>query len=248
MSKQNRIFVTLLIILSLFAFSYGTLSTYYQFFPFHQLVFITNYFNRKPVQDNILTEYPHYKDRISLFKLFTSTAKNVMIGDSITEYTEWGELFPTSAVLNRGIGSDTTYGVLKRLDSIINTKADNAFIMLGINDIAKNRSVENICEDYIQIITILEQNNVQPIIQSTLYVSTKYTPPLNKPIGEINSDVERLNTRLEQYCKRNNIVFINLNDELSENMTLKEEFTNDGVHLNGDGYNIWKRKISNLLH
>ncbi len=79
----------------------------------------------------MLAQYPYWKARTTLFSSFHSTAKNVMIGDSLTNYGEWHEIFPETSIVNRGIVGDTTYGVIRRLDSIINTKPDNAFIMLG---------------------------------------------------------------------------------------------------------------------
>ncbi len=248
-NHRNRTFLAFLVI-SFLSFSYGVLSTQYHFFPFRQLIFIKSLITVKSLNpDDMLTEYPTWKARTSLFSSFHSTTKNVMIGDSITEEGEWHEIFPETSILNRGIGSDTTYGVLKRLDSIINTQPDTAFIMLGINDIIKHRPIATVVKDYIQIITILQSSKITPIIQSTLYVSSSCNTTGQKMTNnEINNAVKKLNVELNEYANINNIVFVNLNDELSTNGTLKCEFTYDGVHLNGDGYKIWKSKISNLLH
>ena len=46
----------------------------------------------------------------------------VMIGDSLTDGAEWREIFPDQKIVNRGIDSDTTDGVLARLDEIVSIK------------------------------------------------------------------------------------------------------------------------------
>ncbi len=59
-----------------------------------------------------------------------------MIGDSLTEQGLWSEMFPEHTIANRGVGSDTTADVLARMDTILATKPERAFIMLGVNDLA----------------------------------------------------------------------------------------------------------------
>ena len=46
----------------------------------------------------------------------------VFVGDSLTERVKWNELFPHLQTKNRGISSDTTEGVLARLDSVVQTE------------------------------------------------------------------------------------------------------------------------------
>src|SRR5271165_261445 len=59
-----------------------------------------------------------YKDvRRGLFALSKmQTASIVMLGDSLTEGGPWLELTGCPSIVNRGIGGDTTKGVLGRLD------------------------------------------------------------------------------------------------------------------------------------
>src|SRR5262249_13245023 len=43
----------------------------------------------------------------------------IMLGDSITAQGEWAELFPRAKILNLGLGSDTSAGLLNRLRDVI---------------------------------------------------------------------------------------------------------------------------------
>src|SRR3954464_460041 len=61
----------------------------------------------------------YWRERTSLFRVIGQKAEVVMIGDSLTDGGEWAELFPQQDIVNRGIDSDTTHGVLARLDTLL---------------------------------------------------------------------------------------------------------------------------------
>ncbi|HEY8037559.1 MAG TPA: GDSL-type esterase/lipase family protein [Methylobacter sp.] len=194
------------------------------------------------IPDETLIDTPAWRERSSHFSLLQAKAKIVMIGDSITNNAEWSELFPKVSIVNRGIPGDTTYGVLRRMDSILSLKPKLAFIMLGINDIYADRPVDRILNDYIAIIERLQESNISPVIQSTLFVSKKQ--PRHQVI---NREVQKLNDSLEGYATEHKLLFINLNQSLSDDHRLRKELTSDGIHINGEGYQIWKCKISGYV-
>lgn len=231
-------FVVFSLVCLVFFFSWGVLSTYYRFFPFQQIVFIKRLVAGKTNKVYAGDVTPVYEIRADFFSSVHTNAKNVMVGDSLTHFAEWHELFPGASILNRGIGRDTTSGVLKRLDSIIAARPENAFVMLGINEILGNRPEEEILRDYVGILKILQSSKITPIVESTLYVVKGY------PDSErVNAEVKRLNDDLLAYAGTNNMVFVNLNDGLSAGGNLRENLSIDGVHLNWDGYKIWKSAI-----
>ena len=228
----------LLVLTSVF-YVFGAITVHYKLFPFQQILELKNYINKSPVLQN-----PHYVDRTSQFNILSSSNKNfkvVMIGDSITSGGEWHELLDYSLVQNRGIGSDTTNGVLNRLDSI-NGNIEKSFIMIGINDIAMGKSINEIYDNYSKIIDQLNSRNIEVFIQSVLYVAKKY--PNSK---EINSKVLELNNRLIELANDKNIKFIELNLILSEDKFLKEKYQNDGIHLNGEAYQLWANEIKTFV-
>ena len=66
------------------------------------------------------------------------TGKIVFLGNSITEMGDWKKLTGDSTVINRGIGGDITFGILQRLDEVLNRKPSKIFLLIGINDIGKD--------------------------------------------------------------------------------------------------------------
>ncbi len=59
--------------------------------------------------------------------------KVLFIGDSLTEWFKLEKYFPDVDIINEGIAGDTTYGVLERLDKVIDISVDMIFLMIGIN-------------------------------------------------------------------------------------------------------------------
>jgi len=187
---------------------------------------------------NILAyENTYYLHKVSQFELLTSSkdAKIMMLGDSITERGLWSELTSSSNIINRGISGDTTLGVLNRLD-MLNPNLEKAYVMIGVNDLFKGRSVNYIFKNYIKIIAILKKKNIEPIIESCLFVGS------NLP-NSYNIKIKKLNLLLLKYAKKNKISFIDLNTKLSPEGYLSYKYSLDGVHLNANGYALWLKEL-----
>src|SRR5262249_25368365 len=77
----------------------------------------------------------------------------VMLGDSITAWTDWNALLPSFDVANHGVSGDTTQGVLRRIDSIVAMHPRCIAVMIGINDLLhEQRSVQQILQNYTAIV------------------------------------------------------------------------------------------------
>jgi lysophospholipase L1-like esterase len=166
----------------------------------------------------------------------------VMLGDSITEGTNWNKLLNRKDIANFGIGGDRASYLPYRLSDVYLAKPRKCFLMIGINDFAGNDSVENVFGNYISIIEDIKKHNIEIIIQSTLYMSRK----ASRWEG-INKKVNSLNELLKEYCIENNMIFLNINETLSKNKILEEKNTPDGIHLNKTGYEKWKKILIEYL-
>jgi lysophospholipase L1-like esterase len=182
----------------------------------------------------------YYEHKVSQFKeLSKQSNKNiVMIGDSITDRGLWCELANRNDIINRGISGDTTSGVLNRLNNL-NPNLQQAFVMIGINDLLRGQSVEYIFNNYKIIIIKLKVLGIKPIIQSTLYIRTR--------TNIINQKVKKLNNLLLEYTKKNKIEFIDLNTKLAPNKVLLKKYSLDGLHLNGQGYILWSKILKRYI-
>ncbi|MGL1204457.1 GDSL-type esterase/lipase family protein [Vibrio parahaemolyticus] len=228
----KKIFVCLI---SLVSFIYGGISVHFKIFPYAQVVAVKNMINPAPKRSDYNM---YYYIKNSFFDANKENSDIVMIGDSITDIAEWGSLFHEVKISNRGINSDTTAGILNRMDSIYSTNAEKGFIMVGFNDFYHGATVDDVFNNYNKIIVGLINNGIKPYIQSTLL-------SLNP---EINKKIVKLNYRLENYATKNGIVFINLNTSLSSKGSLIEDYTLDGVHLTGSAYKVWANAIKEYIY
>ncbi|MFC1819385.1 GDSL-type esterase/lipase family protein [Thermodesulfobacteriota bacterium] len=166
----------------------------------------------------------------------------VMLGDSITAFVNWRDLLSRYDVANRGVGGDTTEGIINRLSDIYELSPEICFIMVGINDLAHGLSVSIVFMNYKKILKELKNKGITPIIQSTLYYSE--TRP-NWSL--INNKVDDLNKMLKEYALKEGIIFIDVNNELSRGGALDSIYTPDGVHLGCNGYVKWRDLILSTL-
>jgi len=248
-AKKNRIWWISILFVAIIAYGFGLITVKYRIFPYKQIKYIKNFIvaykesgdkrnSLKAGKKEIYKNY--YFDKKSFFEVNGSKADIVMIGDSITDGAEWSELFPNISIVNRGIGGDTTRGVLNRMETIYSTNAKKAFVMIGVNDLGENISVDETLSNYEKIITKLKQHRITPYIQSVLFVGDKYAYK--------NNDISKLNLKLKEFSEKENVIFIDLNKVLSENGKLRKSYSSkDNIHLNGEGYYIWKNSIKKYI-
>jgi lysophospholipase L1-like esterase len=188
----------------------------------------------------------YYIDRVTTFtNLENNKGEIIFLGDSLIDICEWNELFNNSLVKNRGISGDTTYGVLNRLDEITEAQPDKVFIMMGINDIGKCRTTQSIIEDYGKVINKIKIDSPN----TKIYVNSVL--PINKEIFITHTKIEEileLNNALNKLCDQTGVKYINLYPLFvtAENK-LNPKYTTGGIHLNGQGYLIWKEAVKDFL-
>ncbi|MEK9136523.1 MAG: GDSL-type esterase/lipase family protein [Bacteroidota bacterium] len=192
---------------------------------------------------------PHYDHRKSLFSLMTPTQRDIVfLGDSITEGCNWSELFRNPRIKNRGIGGDTSDGVLKRLNQIIAGQPQQVFLMVGINDLWNGDPVENVAENIRQILACCKRTSpaTKVFIQSVLPMNGTWSS-IPKRIPTVNARVVVLNNKLRALASEFQQPYIDLHSLFSRDDQLDPNYTHDGLHLNGTAYMVWKSAIENLV-
>lgn len=190
----------------------------------------------------------YYDQKLSFFEKSTVISPDIVwLGDSITDGCEWAELFSNKKCLNRGISADNTFGILNRLYEIVKRKPKKIFIMIGINDIAKEIPDTIILKNYQRIIDTLKIK----LPFTKIYFQSLL--PTNNNFSEFKNHQNKtqhilyVNEHLEKICKQNKILFVNLyNFFIDNDGKLSAHFTNDGLHLTGDGYKKWKEILQQL--
>lgn len=238
--RSRNTLVIVVCVSMMFSFIYGVVTVKYQIFPYEQLRAIKQIASPIPSQNTTYSDYFYHKK--TFFEQHGGHEYDVVfIGDSITDGAEWEDLFPSLKIANRGIGGDRTDGVLKRLDSIYSTNARKAFIMIGINDFASGKEVNDVIKNYKSIIGKLIDHKMQVYIQSTI-LAGKRRKYLNIKIIALNNLLKKIAEETES------VTYIDLNVGLAKASLLDSMYSRDDVHLNGVGYAVWKNLIKRYLH
>ncbi|MFI5157457.1 MAG: family 20 glycosylhydrolase [Sphingobacteriales bacterium] len=186
-----------------------------------------------------------YQQRSSLFRVLPETKNDIIfLGNSITNGSEWGELFGDQTIKNRGISGDVTAGVLNRLDEVTSRKPSKVFLLIGVNDLAAGHAPDSVVKNIFLIADRIhrETPGTQLYVQSMLPVNNTF----NKFPSHVNKEeqIKQTDLLLEKGATAHQYTFINLYPSFTNaQQQLDTAFTNDGLHEKGRGYMLWKHLI-----
>lgn len=168
------------------------------------------------------------------------TGKIMFLGNSITEMGDWKKVTGDTTVINRGIGGDITFGVLKRLKDVTDRKPSKLFILLGINDIGKDIPDAVIADNYLKIVKEIHTKcpGTKIYVQSVL--------PLNPTLPHFPQHYDKeehvlsVNKLLQANANVGNYTFVDIfHLFLDANQRLDSKYTFEGLHLRPEAYVIW---------
>ena len=216
-------------------------------------------FFKKEIDYSKITEYDREKKNKKenyriLNKEYAIKNQTVLLGDSITDFFNWYELFydfskiSGQAVYNRGISGDTTDRLLERLnENVLNIEPKNIVLLIGTNDIGRglplSMSVENVSK------IIENTKKVCPDINFILQA----VYPINRGMRDkfekrSNEKIDIMNKEFIKLSEKYDCVWLDITDKLKdETGNLKKEYTYDGLHLNANAYKIVAENIIPLL-
>jgi lysophospholipase L1-like esterase len=192
----------------------------------------------------------YYDQRKSLFELLPDTKNEIVfLGNSITDGSEWSELIQNPHAKNRGISGDTSEGVLSRLYQVTRVEPAKVFLLIGINDLAKNISPDTVYINICKIVSTIRTKSPK----TKVYVQSIF--PVNNTFKTFASHTSRtpqvldLNDRLKKICPKLGATYVDVFSELKNpnDDLLNPMYTNDGLHLLGEGYKVWVKVIKPYL-
>lgn len=183
---------------------------------------------------------PNRERRRSFFACFPIERGDVVfLGDSLTASAQWSEMFPGTPVRNRGIGGDTTATVLERIDQIADGAPGKVLLMIGTNDLGTGVPHARIVANYAAILDRLAAGSpgAAVVVQSVL------------PRGpEFVARVTSLNAALARLARERGCAFLDLTTVFAEpDGSIAARFSNDRLHLLGEGYVAWRRAIAAVV-
>ncbi|MCB2220101.1 MAG: sialate O-acetylesterase [Bacteroidetes bacterium] len=177
------------------------------------------------------------------------TNEIVFLGNSITSGFMVEEFFPDQRVKNRGVWGDQTIDMLNRLDEVIESKPVKVFILAGINDIVREIPLDETIQNMEKMILRIQSDSpetkiyIQSILPLTRHASQYYF----KDSEAAYHKIKIANKRLQQLCAVRNVKYINLSEAFMKDNELNAIYSWDGIHINGRGFLVWYKQITDFV-
>ena len=181
-----------------------------------------------------------YVELVNKFKAEPKSKKDyIFLGNSITAGTDWAKLLNLPQAKNRGISGDISFGVLDRLQDIIDGKPAKIFILIGINDISRNIPDSVILKNYKTVVNRIRTGSKK----TKIYFNTLL--PVNSSFDRFKNHYGKdehilwLNSEIKKLAAKN-VTVIDLYSQFTDkDNRLRAELTKDGLHLIPDGFKVW---------
>lgn len=130
--------------------------------------------------------------------------------------------------------------ILYRLDMVEKLEPGKVFLLAGVNNVSRGHYEETISEYYSLILQDLRDMGCTVYVQSIL--------PVRDPSNVDNGRIDIANEIIEELAVEYECEFIDIHSAfIDENGEMKEELTKDGVHLNENGYAVWREQIEKYV-
>ncbi|RRA98001.1 GDSL-type esterase/lipase family protein [Larkinella rosea] len=188
-----------------------------------------------------------YKARVDLFRSLPHSRKDVVfLGNSLTFWADWSDMLGDTRYKNRGIPGDMTFGVLERLDEVIQGKPAKVFILIGINDLARNVPDSIIVRNYRRMVRRIKTGSPKTRIYFQTLLPTNDSFQKLKSHYNKEEHIRFLNSTLKEMAATESFEVIDLHPHfVDETGKLRKEYTWDGVHLTLAGNRKWAEVLSN---
>jgi len=167
----------------------------------------------------------------------------VFFGDSITDFWRLNEYFPDRDFVNRGISGQITGEMLGRMKAdVIDLHPEAVVILAGTNDLGRNIPLTVIENNYLMMVDLASLYKIKVIFASVLPVSDYHKN--DNPSYERTKDrpplfINALNEWIGKLCAQRNLTYLDYYTSLVDpSGHLKEDLSDDGLHLNSKGYRI----------
>lgn len=181
------------------------------------------------------------QNNVRSIEVQASKEKIVFAGDSITDFYDLGQYYQydNKILVNSGVSGYKTTNIIKKFKNLIEQhQADKLFLMIGTNDLGGGTDRDEVISNIKNIIEMTKSQSPD----TKIYLESIYPVNLSKRSStekRNNEDIRYINIQLKKYCEENDITYLEVYSLLADsNGELKDEYTEDGLHLNNAGYDV----------
>lgn len=195
-----------------------------------------------------------YRQAVSIHDLTPVEEGDVVfMGDSHAAQGHWSEFFGTTRVRNRGISGDNTEGVLRRLEPVLAGSPSALFLFIGSNDVNERYKGLSVDETVANVERILSEARASSPQTEVFLLSA---PPKSRNTTLNATETPLAHALSERYASLEfeaGAVYVDILGALTDSGgSLRVDYTEDGGHLNGAGYeavvNVLRAHVESALN
>ncbi|MEA5451402.1 GDSL-type esterase/lipase family protein [Leptolyngbya sp. CCNP1308] len=177
--------------------------------------------------------------------------QTILLGDSLTLWFPANMLPGRRTWLNQAISGEKSTGLRDRLYLLDQTSPEAVFIMVGINDLIWGGSEADLVYNVRKIVNYLHQTHPQTrvVVQSILpHGGEMATWEGRDRLVKVAPDqIRTVNGQLKAVAIETGAEFLDLYPLfVNGEGYLRADLTTDGLHLNQDGYMVWRTALALL--
>lgn len=174
------------------------------------------------------------------------TMNNILfLGDSITEGFDFKKHLPEYHISNKGIWGVSSQELYDKIDKLwFKNSFKQVFLCVGTNDLTRKIPHGTILANLVHIYLKCLEYNKGNITQ--FYFASVF--PVKKLENRDNDDVDELNHKIHIQATRMGCDYLHLNPFFKAgDGELNMNYSDDGLHLNAEGYQLWAKLLKNLI-
>ena len=161
----------------------------------------------------------------------------LFVGSSSIRLWNLEKYFPDKAVINRGFGGSELCDSVHFFDTLVNKHRPKQVVLYaGDNDVANGKKAAQVLADFRAFETKIKEK--LPACR-LIYISIK--PSLAR--WKLAAEMKQANKLIATECQKqpSRLVFLDIWQPMlgDDGKPRKELFADDGLHLNGKGYELW---------
>lgn len=173
----------------------------------------------------------------------------IFLGDSITENWNLKESFDSPGYINRGIGGQSTWQMIARLQQdVLAHKPDAVALLAGTNDIAGATPNDVILANLRAIMHACQAADI-PVVVSSLLPVSDYNAGKERTDKRPPATILALNAELRALCAAEGARYVDLHKLIADEQgLLPARYSADGLHPNAGGYAIFSPVVQAALN
>ncbi|MDF1743747.1 MAG: SGNH/GDSL hydrolase family protein [Gimesia sp.] len=168
----------------------------------------------------------------------------LFVGSSSIRLWDLEKYFPNQPTINRGFGGSEIVDSTHFADRIIlKHKPRQIFLYAGDNDISRKRTADEVASDFQNFVKVVHQT-----LPETRIVFIAIKPSLSR--WNLSETMIKANQKIAAQCAKNALLdYADVWKPMlgTDGKPKPELFKSDGLHLNHEGYLIWKKAVQPFI-